>query len=45
MADEQGPPAELADYCLNALGAAGALRSAAAVRRLVAVTVRGPRPD
>jgi AcrR family transcriptional regulator len=39
------PPAELADYCLHALGAAGGLRSAAAVRRLVTVTMSGLRPD
>jgi AcrR family transcriptional regulator len=39
------PPAELADYCLHALGAAGGLRSAAAVRRLVRVTMTGLRPD
>jgi hypothetical protein len=38
------PPAELADYCLHALGAAGGLRSAAAVRRLVMVTMNGLRP-
>jgi AcrR family transcriptional regulator len=39
------PPAELADYCLHALGAAGALRTPAAVRRLVTVTMSGLRPD
>ncbi|MCX5302722.1 TetR/AcrR family transcriptional regulator [Streptomyces sp. NBC_00160] len=38
-------PAELADYCLHALGAAGALPSKAAVRRLVAVTLDGLRPS
>jgi AcrR family transcriptional regulator len=38
-------PAELADYCLHALGAAGGLRSTAAVRRLVRVTMAGLRPD
>jgi AcrR family transcriptional regulator len=38
-------PAELADYCLHALGAAGGLRSMAAVRRLVRVTMAGLRPD
>jgi AcrR family transcriptional regulator len=38
------PPAELADYCLHALGAAGGLGSAAAVRRLVTVTLAGLRP-
>ena len=36
-------PRELASYCLNALGAAGALPSKAAVRRLVAVTLAGLR--
>ena len=35
---------ELADYCLHALSAAGALPSEAAVRRLVAVTLAGLRP-
>jgi AcrR family transcriptional regulator len=39
------PPAELADFCLHALGAAGALRSEAAVRRLVTVAMSGLRPD
>lgn len=39
------PPAELADYCLHALGAAGGLGSRAAVRRLVRVTMAGLRPD
>jgi AcrR family transcriptional regulator len=38
------PAAELASYCLNALAAAGALPSRAAVRRLVAVTLAGLRP-
>lgn len=38
------PPSELADYCLHALGAAGGLDNAAAVRRLVAVTMAGLRP-
>jgi hypothetical protein len=38
------PPAELASYCLHALAAAGSLRSRAAVRRLVAVTLAGLRP-
>jgi AcrR family transcriptional regulator len=37
-------PDELAAYCLHALGAAGTLRSKAAVRRLVAVTLSGLRP-
>lgn len=34
-------PAELTAYCLHALGAAGELRSKAAVERLVAVTLDG----
>ncbi|MFF8261316.1 TetR/AcrR family transcriptional regulator [Streptomyces virginiae] len=38
------PPAELAHYCLHALTAAAALTSAAAVHRLVAVTLDGLRP-
>ena len=38
------PATELASYCLNALAAAGALPSRAAVRRLVAVTLAGLRP-
>ncbi|HEV2760249.1 MAG TPA: TetR/AcrR family transcriptional regulator [Acidimicrobiales bacterium] len=37
-------PEELARYCLHALTAAGSLPSAAAVRRLVAVTLSGLRP-
>ena len=37
-------PDELAGYCLHALGAASGLRSKAAVRRLVAVTLAGLRP-
>jgi AcrR family transcriptional regulator len=37
-------PAELAAYCLHALAAAGTLPSAAAVRRLVTVTIAGLRP-
>ncbi|MGW5670858.1 TetR/AcrR family transcriptional regulator [Micromonospora sp. NPDC003776] len=37
------PPAELAAYCLHALHAAAALPSAAAVRRLVTVTLAGLR--
>jgi AcrR family transcriptional regulator len=41
--DDVGP-GELAAYCLHALGAAGALTSKAAVRRLVAVTLSGLRP-
>jgi AcrR family transcriptional regulator len=35
------PPDELASYCLHALTAASGLRSKAAVRRLVAVTLAG----
>jgi len=38
------PPDELASYCLHALTAAGGMRSEAAVRRLVAVTLAGLRP-
>jgi AcrR family transcriptional regulator len=38
-------PSELASYCLHALTAAGSLPSRAAVRRLVAVTVAGLRPQ
>ena len=37
-------PAELASYCLHALGATGGLPSKAAVRRLVTVTLAGLRP-
>ena len=37
-------PHELAAYCLAALGAAQELRTAAAVRRLVALTLAGLRP-
>jgi AcrR family transcriptional regulator len=37
------PPADLASYCLHALGAAKGLPSRAAVRRLVAVTLAGVR--
>jgi AcrR family transcriptional regulator len=37
-------PTELAAYCLHALTAAGSLRSQAAIRRLVAVTLAGLRP-
>jgi hypothetical protein len=37
------PLAELADYCLHALGAAAGMRSKAAVQRLVAVTMTGLR--
>lgn len=36
-------PHELATYCLHALASAGSLRSKAAVRRLVAVTLAGLR--
>ena len=39
------PADELAAYCVHALDAAGALSSKAAVRRLVAVTLRSLRPD
>jgi AcrR family transcriptional regulator len=39
------PPGELASYCLHALSAAGSLPSRAAVRRLVAVTLAGLRPE
>lgn len=39
------PAAELAVYCLHALGAAGALTSETAVRRLFTLTVDGLRPD
>jgi AcrR family transcriptional regulator len=38
-------PEELATYCLHALTAASSLRSKAAVRRLVAVTLSGLRPE
>ena len=38
-------PAELAAYCLHALGAAGGLPSEAAVRRLVTLTMAGLRPS
>jgi AcrR family transcriptional regulator len=37
-------PQELATYCVHALGAASALQSKAAVRRLIAVTLSGLRP-
>jgi AcrR family transcriptional regulator len=37
------PPEELASYCLHALSAAASHSSKAAVRRLVAVTLRGLR--
>ncbi|MGW0773715.1 hypothetical protein ACWD01_08695 [Streptomyces sp. NPDC002835] len=39
------PADEPAGYCLHALTAAGALRSKAAVRRLVTVTLSGLRPE
>jgi AcrR family transcriptional regulator len=39
------PADELAGYCLHALTAAGGLRSKAAVRRLVTVTLSGLRPE
>ena len=38
------PAAELAGYCLHAVAAARTLRSRAAVRRLVTVTLAGLRP-
>jgi AcrR family transcriptional regulator len=38
-------PGELASYCLHALTAAGSLPSEAAVRRLLAVTISGLRPQ
>jgi AcrR family transcriptional regulator len=38
------PPRELAGYCLHALAAAPQLRTKAAVRRLVAVTLAGLAP-
>jgi AcrR family transcriptional regulator len=38
-------PDELATFCLHALTAAGSLRSKAAVRRLVALTLAGLRPQ
>jgi AcrR family transcriptional regulator len=38
-------PGELAGYCLHALTAAGSLPSEAAVRRLLAVTMSGLRPQ
>jgi len=37
-------PDELASYCLHALTAASSLRSSAAIRRLVTVTLAGLRP-
>lgn len=40
---EDVAPSELASYCLHALAAASSLRSRAAVRRLVAVTLSGLR--
>ncbi|MGW7357129.1 SbtR family transcriptional regulator [Streptomyces sp. NPDC054802] len=39
------PADELAGHCLHALTAAGALRSKAAVRHLVTVTLSGLRPE
>jgi AcrR family transcriptional regulator len=39
------PADELARYCLNALAASGGLPSETAVRRLVAVTLAGLRPE
>ena len=38
------PPDELASYCLHALTAARSLRSKAAVRRLVTITLAGLQP-
>jgi AcrR family transcriptional regulator len=38
------PPAELADYCLHALGAAAGNHTTRAVERLVRVTMAGLRP-
>ena len=38
-------PGELASYCLHALTAAGGLSSEEAVRRLLAVTMSGLRPE
>jgi hypothetical protein len=38
-------PAELASYCLHALTAAGNLPSEEGVRRLLAVTMSGLRPQ
>ena len=38
-------PDELVTYCLHAIGAAGRLSSKAAVRRLVAMTLTGIRPE
>ena len=42
---EDVAPDELAGYCLHARGAAGDLRSKAAVRRLVTVTFAGLQPS
>jgi AcrR family transcriptional regulator len=42
---DDAAPSELASYCLHALTAAGSLPSEAAVRRLVAVTMTGLRPQ
>lgn len=41
---DDAEPGELASYCLHALAAAGSVTSAAAVRRLVTVTMAGLRP-
>jgi hypothetical protein len=43
-ARDDTPPGELAAYCLHALAAASTLSSAAAIRRLVTVTLAGLRP-
>jgi hypothetical protein len=39
------PPDELVGYCLHALATAPGLDSEAAVRRLVAMTMAGLRPE
>lgn len=44
MVREDVPPKDLTQYVMHALGAAGALSSDAAVRRLVDVTLDGLRP-
>ena len=41
---DDAAPGELASYCLHALTAAGSLSSAAALRRLVTITMAGLRP-
>ena len=42
---EDMSPDDLASYCVHALGAAARLRSKAAVRRLVGLTLAGLRPE